>query len=56
MLALVHIGAAVSEDVTTNRLFAIQYNITSLASTRKGHPFQVFDHGCHTAALKVVAL
>ena len=52
------VGAAVSEDVVTStRLFAIRYTITSLASARppdgKGHPF---DHDGHIAASTVVAL
>ena len=35
MFPLVHVGVAVSEDVVTyTRLFAIWYNITSLASAR----------------------
>ena len=35
MFPLVRVGAVVSEDVVTStRLFAIRYNITSLASAR----------------------
>ena len=50
MFPLVRVGAAVSEDVVTSiKLFAIRYNITSLPA-RKGYSFQAFDHGGHTVA------
>ena len=60
MFPLVRVGATVSVDfVTSTRLFAIRYTITSLASVRllaKVTQVQDFDHGGHNAASTVVTL
>ena len=56
MLPLVRVVAAVSADVVTStKLFAMRYSITSFASARL-HPDQALQHGGHTAASTVVAL
>ena len=61
MLPLVRVVAAVSADVVTStKLFAMRYSITSFASARfasaRLHPDQALQHGGHTAASTVVAL